>query len=223
VDRVEKQAVLFDLDGTLIDPFVGIASAYHAMANDLGIADIPDETIRRVIGPPVQEALVLLGLPEDRLAEGVESFRRHYGSKGLHLFSAIPDIDAILSDLASDHVLCVATSKPRPFAIAILEEAGWAPIFSVVRGPSLDGRGRFKQDVIRGVLDELGPDAKPVAMVGDRAEDMSASAGLGITAIGVTWGFGSLDELVDAGASSVVDAPSQLAGLIRKLDDGNDA
>jgi phosphoglycolate phosphatase len=215
----EDRAIIFDLDGTLIDPFVGISMAYRLMARDLGIDEIADETIRTLIGPPIQEALrSQLMLPEAKIEDGVRSFRHHYGLNGVHQFSPIPGVDSALRRLIdSGHSLCIATSKPRENALVIIEDAGWSSWFSIVSGPGLDGTGRHKEEVIRGVIDRLAANVKPVAMVGDRSDDIKASALLGIPAIGVRWGFGSVDELVEAGADYIVDSPDDLPGVISRI------
>ncbi len=190
------------------------------MARDLGLGEIPDDTIRTLIGPPIQEALRShLMLPETKIEDGVRSFRHHYGLHGVHYFSPIPGVEAALQRLRdSGHPLCVATSKPRDYALVILEEAGWSSWFSVVSGPDLDGSGRHKLEVIRGVIKQLAATVKAVAMVGDRSDDMTASALLGIPAIGVSWGFGSVHELVDAGANYIVESPHDLPGVIARID-----
>jgi phosphoglycolate phosphatase len=216
--RAPDRAIIFDLDGTLIDPFVGISTAYRLMARDLGIDEIPDQTIRTLIGPPIQEALRQLMLPDAKIEDGVRSFRDHYGLHGVHEFSPIPGVESALRALLdSGHDLCIATSKPREYARVIIEDAGWSSWFSIVSGPDLDGTGRHKLEVIRGVIDQLAADVEAVAMVGDRSDDITAGASLGITSIGVRWGFGSVDELAEAGADYIVESPDDLPGVIARI------
>src|SRR5580704_19326012 len=94
------RAVLFDLDGTLVDSFPGIASAYHYVLLELGLGDMDDAHLKQLIGPPIQEALEhSFGLNGDRLEQGVRIFREHYGREGLLRFSKYPGIDEMLVTL----------------------------------------------------------------------------------------------------------------------------
>jgi phosphoglycolate phosphatase len=192
------------------------------MARDLGLDEISDDTIRSLIGPPIQDALrSYLLVPESKVDEGVRSFRHYYGDVGVHEFSPVPGIETALRTLLdSGHPLCVATSKPRDYARIIIEEAGWSSWFSVVSGPALDGTGRHKSEVIQSVIEQFPPGVVATAMIGDRSEDVIASAALGLPAIGVSWGFGSVDELVASGADCVVDSPAELPGVISRMGDG---
>ncbi len=207
-----SRAVLFDLDGTLVDSFPGIAAAYHATLEELGLGDRDDAEIAAFIGPPIQVVLAEhFGLRGTRLDQGVQFFRRHYGGSGLLRFSAYPGVDTMLGALRDEGLrLCIATSKLRSMALEVVGHAGWADTFDVVGGAHPGGTPSRKREVIEWTLGHLPPGTEVTAMVGDRADDIVGGRDLGVPGIGVTWGYGSADELVAAGAVAVVDSPHDL-------------
>jgi phosphoglycolate phosphatase len=212
-------AVLFDLDGTLIDSFPGIAAAYHHTLTHLGLSDLSDDAIRAFIGPPIQEVLGgTMGLTGDRLTEGIHVFRDHYGTKGLFRFSKYEGIDEMLSILRdAGFELCIATSKLASMARIILDHAGWTELFRVVGGALPDGSRHLKTDVVRWSLDQLNPNVRAIAIVGDRAADIFAGNSQGLTGIGVSWGYGDVRELTEAGAGIIVNHPSELRPALNGL------
>jgi phosphoglycolate phosphatase len=212
-------AVLFDLDGTLVDSFPGIAAAYHHMLVEMDLGDLDDDELRPLIGPPVQAVLEeRFGLSGERLNEGVRSFRHHYGSEGLFRFSAYPGIDLLLRqlrDLGFD--LRVATSKMRSMAVEIVQHAGWTDLFTVIGGAEPIGGFHRKRDVIEWTLDRAPRGVQGIAMVGDRGVDLVAGRQFGLAGIGVTWGYGSTRELVEAGAIETADSAAELFTALTRL------
>ncbi len=188
-----SRAVLFDLDGTLIDSFPGIADAYHHLLKQLGLDEVDDADLRQLIGPPIQQALRgHFGLSGSRLDEGVRIFREHYATKGLFRFSKYPGIDELLLDLTSQGFeLYIATSKLRTMAVDIVKHAGWGDLFSAVGGAEPDGSRHLKKDVIEWTITQVNDGTRVVAMVGDRADDIVCGRELGLCGVGVTWGYGS--------------------------------
>jgi phosphoglycolate phosphatase len=207
--REERRAVLFDLDGTLVDSFAGIASAYHHVLGQLELDDVDDREIATFIGPPIQVVLAeRFGLAGSRLDAGIRAFRHHYGSEGLFRFDKYPGVDELLQTLhQQDYELCIATSKLRSMAVDVVDHAGWSSWFSVVGGAVPHGSPHLKPDVIEWTI----------AMVGDRAADIEGGRSLGLTGIGVTWGYGSAAELTDAGAFAIVDSTAALHACIERL------
>jgi phosphoglycolate phosphatase len=212
--------VLFDLDGTLVDSFPGIASAYRHVLAEMGLGDRDDADLTPLVGPPIQEGLQRhFGLSGARLEEGVRIFRKHYGSHGLFRFAKYTGIDEMLTALHDeDFELCVATSKLRSLATDVIAHAGWTELFSVVGGADQDGTRYRKTDVIEWTMSQVTRGAAVVAMVGDRAADIVGGRAMGLRGIGVTWGYGSVEELDDAGAMITVDSPTQLLPILRGLD-----
>src|SRR5579862_4772305 len=110
-----RGVVLFDLDGTLVDTFPGIASAYRHVVSQMGLPEMDDTDLKLLIGPPIQEGLHrYLGLSGERLEDGIRIFREHYGTQGLVRFSKYPGIEEMLHALRDDGFdLSIATSKLR--------------------------------------------------------------------------------------------------------------
>lgn len=207
-----RRAVLFDLDGTLVDSFSGIASAYHHVFAQLGLGDMDDAELRQLIGPPIQSILQdRFGLSGASLEEGIRIFRDHYGSEGLFRFSKYGGVDAMLRGLRQrEFDLYIATSKLRTMAIDVVDHAGWSDLFTAVGGAIPDGTRHLKKDVIGWTLTQVTEGSDVVAMVGDRGVDMLAGLDLGLPGIGVTWGYGSPEELMSAGATVTADSPGEL-------------
>jgi phosphoglycolate phosphatase len=211
---------LFDLDGTLTDPKIGITRAVQFGLRRVGV-DVEDlDTLTPYIGPPLQDGFVeLAGLSLEEAAVALAGYREYYGDVGL--FENVP-YDGIMEMLgqlkAAGWQLAVATSKPTIFAERILEHFEMRAFFDQVAGASLDGTRRHKHDVIRHSLDLLGCGPSMTAglaaaqacrercvMVGDRQHDVFGAHRVGIPVIGVTWGYGSAAELKAAGADLLVD------------------
>jgi phosphoglycolate phosphatase len=212
VDNGASTAVLFDLDGTLIDSFPGIAAAYHHMLHELGLEDVLDREIRGLVGQNIEAVLhENFGLSGDRLDKGVAAFRAEYGSRGLYRYSKYEGIERVLERLRDEAItLCIATSKMRSMTSDLLAHAGWSETFAVVGGAEPEDSRIHKRDIIAWSLGQLPRGTQAVAMVGDRGIDIASSQELGLPGIGVTWGYGDRAELIAAGASVIVDSPDKL-------------
>lgn len=211
-----RTVVLFDLDGTLTDPFDGItACVQHALAT-LGRPSLDATTLRRFIGPPLQDSFVefcVMGPAEAERA--VSAYRDRFATHGMfdnHVYDGIPA--ALASLQRSGAQLAVATSKPTLFARRIVDHFGLGEHFTTVVGAELDGSRRHKHEVIAAALEDLEVDANHVWMVGDRAHDVTGAALLGIPTMGVLWGYGTADELTTVGARVLVETPRDLPAAL---------
>jgi phosphoglycolate phosphatase len=208
--------VLFDLDGTISESEPGICGTLKLAIASVGVAVPDDEALRTAIGPPFAIGLPAIGVPDDLVDEVTAAYRAIYEHTGLYdtrLYDGVPDMLDALSD--GGCTLCVATSKPESSAVRVIEHLGLFDRFKVIGAASDDYLRHTKADVIAHVLDELGlvgPDE--LVMVGDRRFDVEGAAAHGIDAIGVTWGYGSVTELRDAGAWAIADRPREVVGII---------
>jgi phosphoglycolate phosphatase len=207
---------LLDLDGTLTDPIDGISHALDTAMAALGLPALSPEQRRASIGPPLEGILTSLGVPADRLDEGIRAYREYYGSVGLlenRVYDGIPEALARLREAGIRLVL--ATSKPEPFAQRIVEHFGLAPLLDHVAGATLDGTVARKADVVARALAAVGVEpGADVVMVGDRSHDVLGAAEHGVTCIGVEWGYAAPGELEAAGAIAVARTPGQLVDLL---------
>jgi phosphoglycolate phosphatase len=142
----------------------------------------------------------------------IAAYRERYTTVGMFENVLIPGIDTLLTELVdAGQRLAVATSKPEPFAVGILEHFDLRDRFEVIAGAMLDNRRRHKDEVVLHALEHLGlPDPRSVIMVGDREHDVVGASEHGVDTIGVLWGFGSREELESAGARVVVETVDEL-------------
>jgi len=209
---------LFDLDGTLTDPKTGITRSVQYALERLGRPVPEADALTWMIGPPLIAGFTeLLGGPEDA-PEAVRLYRERFSDVGLFENEVYAGIPALLARLRDEEVrLFVATSKPHVYARRIVEHFGLAPFFREVYGSELDNRNTDKRDLIRHILAREGFDPAGAVMIGDRKHDAIGARANGLAAIGVTWGYGSRQELQDAGVACLVDDPGELEAPIRDL------
>jgi phosphoglycolate phosphatase len=209
--------VLFDLDGTLSDPREGIVACLKHALRRLGRYCPSDSELSRFIGPPLQEIFgTLLGSTDPKDIDfAVTLYRQRFSSTGMFENSVYPGIQSALTTLrGSGATLFVVTSKPHVFAKRIVEHFELVGYFRAVYGSELDGTRSNKSDLIAHVLksESLSPHA--TAMVGDRAHDIVGAKAHGVFPIGVLWGYGSNDELIAAGATTLCTQPALLHDIL---------
>jgi phosphoglycolate phosphatase len=210
--------ILFDLDGTLTDPVLGITRCIqHALAG-LGRAAPDLDSLRRCVGPPLQDSFAELLESEDEilLGEAIRLYRERFKPVGMFENSVYPDVPEGLATLrAQGHRLWVATSKPHVFAREIVEHFGLAGFFERVHGSELSGVNVDKGDLIRHVLAEEAISPEQAWMVGDRMHDVIGARRNGVEAIGVLWGYGSEEELRAAAPRRIVATMAELCEAIQ--------
>jgi len=212
--------VLLDLDGTLSDSEPGILRSLQWACEQEGFPIPTDEQVRSVIGPPFELGLPQIGIPDDALERVIATYRDRYKRIGAFentLYPGIIDMLDALADLGLS--LSIATAKPEQTAHPILDYFGISERFDVRAGATLTPERRTKAQVIDFALRELEIQADPdlgdhVIMVGDRDHDVRGAMHHGITCIGVTWGYGSPDELLIAGAVALADSPGEVVDLV---------
>jgi phosphoglycolate phosphatase len=213
--------VLLDLDGTISDSSLGIGRSLHHAFSTCGYEPPSDEQVRAMIGPPFELSFPKVGIPAGDVERVIDAYRVRYEDIGLFenvVYDGIADMLAELGD--AGHVISLATAKPQVTAIRIIEHFGLAGHFEVQAGASAEvGSGRrTKGEVIAHALERLGLPAAGgdhrVVMVGDRDHDVEGASLHALPCLGVTWGFGSPDELLGAGAVALVDTPAEVAAAV---------
>jgi phosphoglycolate phosphatase len=216
--KVANTAILFDLDGVLVDSRAVISGCIgHALAAE-GLTRPTDESLEQFIGPPLTRAFAeLTGHAEDSelVLACLASYRSRYRGASLRETTVFPGIPAVLATLSRRHRLAVATSKPLPFAEPLLTVLGLRASFDCVAGPSLDAHHEDKATTVRSAISALG--TPHAVMVGDRSFDIAGAHACDLPAIGVSWGIGSTRELAAAGADRIVHDPHQLPEAINEI------
>ena len=206
------KTIIFDLDGTISDPLVGIYSSINFALEAYSYDAVDVEEVRPMIGPPLTQIFEhLLGdVSQSRMLELVEKYRERYAAVGYKenvLYEQIPKTIAALS--AHGYELGVCTSKRADYATKIVEMFQLLEHFSFVDGGDV---GVHKVDQLsRLVANGLQPDS--AIMIGDREVDISAAKSNGIASVGVMWGFGSLMELQQAQPDHLLETPKDLLTL----------
>ena len=207
--------LLFDLDGTLTDPFEGIINSARYALDKMRIEAPPAEELKWLIGPPLKDSIVELGIPKERVKEAVEAYREYFEPKGLYENSVYDGIKELLRDLKDKgFILALATSKPDIYAEQILAHFGLREYFSFIGGAEMDGSRTYKHEVIEHVIGSLKiTDRENILMLGDRKHDIEGAKKAGVKSAGVLWGYGDRQELEEAGADYIVGDISELREL----------
>jgi phosphoglycolate phosphatase len=212
--------VLFDLDGTLLDPKPGILGSIQYALRRLGAPVPPADEIAWAIGPPLRTTFPRLLGRDDRTEEAVALYRENYSNGAMFDALVYPGIPAALSAITSAGCrLIIATAKPHVFARPILQHFGLDTRFIAIHGPELDGTHDNKADLIAHIVRQHDVDTSRAVMIGDREHDMFAAGCNNMRAIGVTWGYGSVSELTSAGAAMLCDAPTRIEDTLAQLRD----
>ncbi|MEX3622939.1 HAD family hydrolase [Viridibacillus arvi] len=208
------QYILFDLDGTLTDPKVGITKSVAYALDKMNIEVVDYSKLDLFIGPPLQESFqAYYGLNERQANEAIGYYRERFKQLGLYENEVYPGIKTLLETLKKKgKTLAVATSKPTVFAEKILQHFKLAQYFDVIVGSNLDGTRIAKAEVIHEVLLQLSsPDKSEIIMIGDRKHDLIGAKKECIANIGVLYGYGSKEELA-------LEEPTYIVSNIEELD-----
>jgi len=211
--------LFFDLDGTLTDPGEGITRCIAYALDRLEKPSPGLESLRRWIGPPLWESFPVLLQTDDAalVRRAVELYRERFTTAGMFENRVYPGIPEGLAALTGEgHRAWIVTVKPHLFARRILEHFGLAAFFDGVYGSELSGEGSDKADLIRRALTENRIDVQDAWMVGDRRHDIEGARANAVRAIGVLWGYGSADELREAGADALIGSIGELGALVRQ-------
>ena len=215
--------ILFDLDGTLTDPKLGITRSVQYALRALGIEEPSLDKLEPFIGPPLAESFrEFYGREEEQVVTAGAKYRERFTDQGIYENEIYPGTARMLASLrAGGKKLAIASSKPTPFVERILDYFEIRAYFDYIIGSNMDGTRGKKEEVVEEALRQMLPAGMPpaekkagVAMVGDRRFDIEGAREHGITSVGVSFGYAPEGELEQAGADHIVDTVEALAGLL---------
>lgn len=205
--------IYFDLDGTLTDPFEGITKSILYALSHLDAPPPSDQKLRAFIGPPLQVTFTEL-VGAQQAGRALELYRERFADVGWAENIPYAGIHEALEGLKSTgNTLFVATTKPWMFAEKIVEHFGMSHYFTAVFGSELDGTRVDKTELLSWALPQHSNGSTAI-MVGDREHDMIGALNNGMDVLGVSYGYGSIEELTAAGAQQIVHAPSEFSKVL---------
>ena len=207
------KVVLFDLDGTLSDPKIGITKSVQHALQKAGVMVNDLDELEPFIGPPLQVSFQeIYGFNDTQITRAIRDYRERFTERGMFENKLYEDIPALLAQLKQQgYILTIATSKPTVFAEQIIKYFQLESYFDLVVGSHLDGSRSAKGEIIAEVLQQLDSYPKDqFIMIGDRKYDLIGARENQIDAIGVTYGFGSLEELKNEEPTYIVDHVNDL-------------
>ncbi len=213
---IKYSNIIFDLDGTLTDSAEGITRSVQYALSRYGIT-ASEEEIKPFIGPPLHYSFMKeYGFSEKKAFQAVEHYRDYYREKGIYENRLYPSVTKMLEAFANNEAkLYIATSKPTVFAEKILKHFVIDNFFKVIAGSNLDGTRVEKKEVIGYVLNNSGrTDKSETVMIGDRKHDIRGAQAWKLNSIAVTYGYGSLDELIAAKPTYIVHSVVELSELL---------
>ncbi len=214
-----RKYVLFDFDGTVADTGDGITNSVEYALKKMGLDAGTREQRCRFIGPPLKGAFEKYhGLTSSEADRAVEFYREYYREKGMFdcfLYDGVKDLIDYLN--SSGRQVVIASSKPHVFLKKIIDNFGMTDSFAFISGSELDGTRVDKAEVIAYALENLSACAEDAVMIGDREHDVIGAKKQGVLNVGVTYGYGSREELEHADADYVVDSVYELQDIIDRL------
>lgn len=215
--------VIFDLDGTLVDPAGGITGGISAALREMELPVPTQAVLNSMVGPKLSDSLQHLAkVPADLVDETIERYRAHYKDTGIAQSKLYPGIFELLEFFSeTGRPVAVATQKPQSIARLVLEHHGIAGFFVSIRGAADDeslgaNTAPGKVEIVGAALADL--HSQPAVMVGDRHQDVAGALANGLDCIGVSWGFAADGELMASGAVAVVGTALELRTTIEELD-----
>lgn len=220
-----KKYLLFDLDGTLTDPKLGITTCVQYALKSFGIEEPDLDKLEPFIGPPLKDSFMqFYGMNEAQADKAVEKYRERFNDTGIFENKIYDGIPAMLRTLQSKGAhLAVASSKPTVFVERILQHFHIDKYFEVVVGSELDGSRVNKDEIVQEALNLLFH-YKPIQrsqvyMIGDRKFDVEGAKAHAIESVAVTYGYGSMEELKAAKADYIVRSVGELQKFLLRGED----
>ena len=214
---MQKQYIFFDFDGTLVDTSEGIYHALDYAFEKMGLPLLSLPEKRKYIGPPLEASFMTFnGMSDTDADKATAFFREFYKEQGVKMHRVYDGvIDMLKAFKQRGKKLVIATSKPEPMAIYVMQVNGFLDLFDVVSGATFDGVRRTKEDVLKHAINLLKPtNLEECVLIGDSKSDAIGANFMGMDCVGVLYGFGTQEELEQNGVVSVVDTPEDLLKII---------
>ncbi|MFJ3387412.1 HAD family hydrolase [Lysinibacillus sp. NPDC086135] len=212
--------VLFDLDGTISDPKIGITKSVQYALGKMGIVEEDLDQLETFIGPPLQVSFrEIYGMDDVQIERAIAYYRERFIKTGMYENKLYQNISSLLEYLQKDgYQLAIATSKPTVFAEQIIQYFNLEHFFDLVAGSNLDSTRSAKGEVIAYVREHFNEvNINQLIMIGDRKYDIVGALENQIDSIGVTYGYGSLEELTEAQATYIVNSVNELQKFFNRL------
>ena len=216
------KAILFDLDGTLIDSSEGITKSAQYALSHFGIDEPDRNSLFFFIGPPlINTFMEHYGFTKERALEAVEKYRERYNKIGIFECSLFPGVKECIEALkAAGYRIGLASSKTEKSCERILEHFGILDMFDEVVGATFDGRIDTKEEVLNEVMRRWSDIPRDeMCLIGDTMFDIEGANRVNVPSIAVSFGFGEVNEMVSAGAKAVIDDIRQLPDVLSRLFD----
>jgi phosphoglycolate phosphatase len=214
----EYKIILFDLDGTVTNPKIGITKSVAYALKYFGIETKNLDELCCFIGPPLKDSFVnIMGFSSEKADMAVKKYREYYSKEGIYENEIYNGMKDLLYNLKNENKeIILATSKPIVFAKKILKFFEIENLFTFVSGSELNGERSIKSEVIDYAVKNngLSNHLSKIIMVGDREYDIKGAKDIGIDSMGVLFGFGSKDELEKAGADFIVNSVDEIEKVL---------
>lgn len=212
--QTKFKALFFDFDGTIVDSSKSIFASIQYAMRQLNQPPLDEKMLVTFVGPPLLDSFLRIGLTTNLANEAVLKYREYYQDH-MHFVQLYPQMKEVLAQLKDSYQLYITSSKPEVFVKKIARLIDVDQYFTAIYGADLEGKRAKKSQVIAYALSE-NPNLEPstIRMIGDRSHDCLGANENKIASIGVTYGFGSKEELEDAGATEIVTSPTQLLEIL---------
>lgn len=208
--------IMFDVDGTIFDTVEGVSASILYALEKMGEKPLPAETLRKFIGPPLIDGFMqFAGFSEEKANTAIAYYREFYTPKGVYMAKLYDGIESLFSDLYNaGKNLFVISSKPTVFVQKLFAKYNIDKYFKDIAEVRFDNCEISKADLIESVIKKYGLDISDTVMIGDRKFDIDGAKEIGVRSIGVTYGFGSRDELLRHGADFIADSAEEIKKYI---------